>query len=321
MTAKRYMSLSLDLDNKWSYLKTHGDDSWQTYPSYFATAVPRILSFLETYKLRITFFVVGQDAALDKNRQPLLAIVEQGHDIANHSFNHDPWLHLYSKNEIENELIRAEEAIEAATTVKVRGFRGPGFSLSEQTLEVLNERNYQYDATIFPNILNPLARHYFFSKSQLSKEQNQQRKELFGTFKDAFRSIKPFHWELKQGKLLELPVTTMPFFRVPIHFSYLVYLASFNMALASLYLRTAVYSCQISGTEPSMLFHPLDFLGCDDETDLAFFPGMNLTAERKMESMHQFVSILLQHFTPVAMDNHVLAISQSDTKGQHRPRF
>jgi len=37
--------LSLDLDNKWSYLRTHGVDSWQTYPSYLDTVAPRIVDF------------------------------------------------------------------------------------------------------------------------------------------------------------------------------------------------------------------------------------------------------------------------------------
>ena len=33
-------SLSLDLDDMWTYLKTHGDAGWQEYPSYLATVVP-----------------------------------------------------------------------------------------------------------------------------------------------------------------------------------------------------------------------------------------------------------------------------------------
>ena len=37
----RYASLSLDLDNQWSYMKTHGDAGWQSFPSYLDTAVPR----------------------------------------------------------------------------------------------------------------------------------------------------------------------------------------------------------------------------------------------------------------------------------------
>ena len=39
-------SLSLDLDNQLSYMKTHGDSGWEDFPSYLDIAVPRILEFL-----------------------------------------------------------------------------------------------------------------------------------------------------------------------------------------------------------------------------------------------------------------------------------
>ena len=61
-------SLSLDLDNKWSYMKTHGDRGWESFPSYLDVVVPRFLGLLDELGLRITVFVVGQDAALAQNR-------------------------------------------------------------------------------------------------------------------------------------------------------------------------------------------------------------------------------------------------------------
>ena len=56
-----------------------------------------------------------------------------------------------------------------------------------------------------------------------------------------------------------LPVTTMPLFRVPIHFSYLLYLGGKSPALARLYWRTALRMCRLRRVEPSVLLHPLDF--------------------------------------------------------------
>src|SRR5262244_1387258 len=94
---KPIASLSLDLDNKWSYLKTHGDTGWESFPSYLNVLVPRVLDFLKARHLTITFFIVGQDAALDKHHELLQAIAAAGHEIGNHSFRHEPWLHLYSK--------------------------------------------------------------------------------------------------------------------------------------------------------------------------------------------------------------------------------
>ena len=65
--AKPIGSISLDLDNKWSYMKTHGDSGWEQFPSFLDLVVPRILDFLQEHSQKITFFVVGQDAAQEKN--------------------------------------------------------------------------------------------------------------------------------------------------------------------------------------------------------------------------------------------------------------
>ncbi len=127
---KPLASLSLDLDNEWAYLKTHGDPAWESYPSYLATVVPRILHVLARRKLLITVFVVGQDAALEYNHEALAQIAGAGHEIGNHSLRHEPWLHLYSEDDLEQELAEAERHIQAATGQKPIGFRGPGYSQS-----------------------------------------------------------------------------------------------------------------------------------------------------------------------------------------------
>jgi hypothetical protein len=318
---RRCMSLSLDLDNKWSYLKTHGSEAWRAFPSYLDVVVPRILDFLGERGLRITFFVVGQDAALPGNHAALRSLVEAGHEIASHSFNHEPWLHLYSAEELEQELERAESAIRAATGVAVEGFRGPGFSISRTTLEVLQKRGYAYDATAFPNILNPLARAYFFARSGLSAEEKRRRKALFGSFSDALRPVKPYSWRLSGGSLLELPVTTMPVFKTPIHFSYLIYLASFSELAALAYLRLATRMCLLTGTQPSLLLHPLDFLGGDDDRDLAFFPAMNLPAARKLALLDRMFRLLLARFQPLTMGEHVKRLRRERELPAFAPKF
>jgi hypothetical protein len=299
-----YASVSLDLDNQWSYLKTHGNPQWQEYPSYLDVAVPRILEFLAARKLDITFFIVGQDAALAKNGGALRSLADAGHEIGNHSFRHEPWLHLYSEADLEAELARAEEHIELATGVRPVGFRGPGFSLSATTLQVLARRGYEYDATVFPNVLNPLARAYFFATSNLSKEEREQRKELFGTLADALRPVKPFRWRLGAGELLEIPVTTMPWFKVPMHLSYVLYLSKFSRPLARLYFSIALAMCRLTRTAPSMLLHPLDFMGAEDTTALRFFPGMDLPRQHKLDLVAECLDKMAAHYELVTMREH-----------------
>ncbi len=299
-----YASLSLDLDNQWSYMKTHGDPGWQSYPSYFDVAVPRILEFLAKRQLTISFFIVGQDAALEKNRLALRAIAAAGHEIANHSYHHEPWLHLYSDEDLDAELRQAEDAIEAATGIRPMGFRGPGFSLSAGTLEVLARRGYEYDATVFPNLLNPLARAYFFATSNLSREEKERRNALFGSWKDALRPVRPFQWQLQGGQLLEIPVTTLPGLKLPMHLSYLLYLGKFSRRAARTYFRLALGMCRLTGTSPSILLHPLDFLGSEDCPVLKFFPGMDLPWARKLTLIAEILDILTARFDTVTMREH-----------------
>jgi hypothetical protein len=303
-------SLSLDLDNQWSYMKTHGDTSWTGFPSYLDRVVPRVLEFLDERDASISFFIVGQDAALSKNRLALQSIADAGHEIANHSFQHDPWLHLYSEQQLDEELRRSEAAIEAATGVKPLGFRGPGFSLSADTLRVLARRGYLYDATVFPNLLNPLARAYFFAKSNLSKEEREQRSALFGSWRDALRPVKPFIWSCGDRELVEVPVTTMPIFKVPIHVSYVVYLAGFSRALAMAYVRVAIAMCALTGTAPSILLHPLDFLGVEDDVGLEFFPGMQLGLDYKLAVVAEALTLFGESFEMVTVRQQVERLSR-----------
>jgi len=286
-------------------MKTHGDPGWKTFPSYLDWSVPRILDFLKSRELKITFFIVGQDAALDCNSDAMKAIAQDGHEIGNHSFNHEPWLHTYAEKDIQKELEIAEEAISSATGHMPRGFRGPGFSLSEITLQTLISRGYKYDATVFPNLLNPLARAYFFATSSLTAEEKEQRKELFGTWRDALRPVKPFQWVCDDQALMELPVTTMPVFKTPIHISYILFASRYSRTLALMYFRFGLLMCRLTGTSPSLLLHPLDFIGCDDLGDLAFFPGMDMLAEDKISIVADVLDMLEEHYDLVTVGEHI----------------
>ena len=303
--ARPRASLSLDADNLWSYQKTHGDAGWDRYDSYLDVLVPRVLGFLAERGLTITFFVVGKDADEPRNQEPLAALAAAGHEIGNHSYRHEPWLHRYDREELAGELERAEVAIESATGARPVGFRGPGYSLSTTTLELLVERGYRYDASTLPMVIGPLARAYYFRTSRLTEEQKAERSGLFGTWSDGLRPIHPYLWRVGDRTLTEVPVTTLPLGRVPIHVSYLLYLAGIRPALARAYFATALRLCRLRKVEPSILLHPLDFLGADDVEELAFFPAMGMAGRAKTELVGQFVDQLAQRYDVVTMLEHV----------------
>ena len=304
-------SISLDLDNQWSYMKTHGDLGWESFPTYLHIVVPRVLNLLEELGLTITFFVVGQDAQLDENTEALRSIADSGHEIGNHSFHHEPWLHLYSRDQIVDEFERSEQAIERATGQRTIGFRGPGFSYSETVLQVLAERNYLYDASTFPTFLGPIARAYYFLHSGLGKKEKDKRKQLFGSWNAGFQQLRPFHWNLSKTQnrsLVEIPVTTMPWFKVPIHLSYVMYLATFSTWLAKRYFYQAMRFCWLNRVQPSLLLHPLDFMGRDDIKELAFFPGMSLDSRPKVALARETLGWMASSFECVTMKEHASRI-------------
>lgn len=289
-------TLSLDLDNEWSYLKTHGDSGWEAFPTYLDVVVPRALSLFESLNLTVTFFVVGQDALIDRNGDCLRSIAGKGHEIGNHSLSHEPWLHAYSTDEVQFEVESAESAIENATGIRPVGFRGPGYSLSAKVLGVLSDRGYLFDATTLPTFIGPLGRAYYFMKSQLNHGQRKQRQMLFGSVKDGLRPIDPYYWQIEGRTLLEIPVTTLPGLRIPFHLSYLLYLSTFSPRAARAYFRSALRVCRLAGTEPSILMHPLDLLGKDDVLTLPFFPGMNLDSETKLRRVTGYLSDFQNEF-------------------------
>lgn len=311
-------TLSLDLDNKWSYLKTHGDAGWDRYPSYLQIVVPRVLDLLDRRGLRITWFIVGQDAALPQHHDVLREIAKAGHEIGNHSFHHEPWLHLYSEPEVEVELQRAEAAIESATGIRPRGFRGPGYSLSGTVLNVLKRRGYLYDCSTFPTYLGPLARAYYFMTAKLSPAEKKQRAKLFGTLSEGHRPLKPYCW--RGSGLIEIPVTTMPLAKVPIHLSYLLYLARFSKAAARAYFRTALRFCRWSNTEPSILLHPLDFMGSDDDADLGFFPAMDRPSAWKLALATEFLDQLAKRYEVLPLGEYVNSLAMQRLPAR-TPRF
>lgn len=319
--ARPAATLSLDLDNQWAYMKTNGEAGWETFPSYLDLVVPRLLSLLDRHRLRITFFVVGRDASHDKNRAALQAIAAAGHEIANHSFHHEPWLHLYPPHEIDREIAEAEAAIAAATGVRPLGFRGPGFSLSRNVLETLQRRGYRYDASTFPTFIGPLARAYYFLNAKLSPEEKAKRKALYGTLADGLRPLKPYVWTMQQGELIELPVSTFPGLRAPFHLTYVMFLARLSPALARGYFRAALGACRLTGVAPSVLLHPLDALGIDDVPELAFFPGMTLPSALKLELLDGALAALARDFTVLPMGAYAEQIAATGSLRRIAPRL
>ncbi|MEU4251436.1 polysaccharide deacetylase family protein [Amycolatopsis sp. NPDC026612] len=303
MTPRPLASVSVDLDNLWAYLKTHGDPGWRDRPSFLPSAVPRLLEILGGQGLTTTVFVVGADVVLEDGAKAVAEIAAAGHEVANHSFGHEPWLHRYSRDRLEDELSRTEDAITAAGAPRPSGFRGPGYSVTRELIELLAERGYAYDASTLPTWIGPLARAYH---NRTAKTSDEGSDELFGGFSRVLAPVHAYRWRTGAGSaLVELPVTTMPLLRTPIHGSYLLQLHEISPRLARGYFRTALRLCLARGVSPSLLLHPTDVLGAADAPGMEFFPGMTAPGERKVAWLGWVLSALREHFDVVGTGEYV----------------
>jgi hypothetical protein len=297
---KPLASISLDLDNQWSYMKTYGEAGWEKYPSYFEVFIPHILGLLEELNLKITFFIVGKDAALEKNWDLLRLISSQGHEVGNHSFNHEPWLNLYTKDAIEKEVLETAELIYQVTGENPVGFRGPGFSWSKDLFEVLANNKYVYDSSTLPTYLGPLARAYYFRNPNLSQKDKDRRKDILGGFSQGFRPLKPYFWNTATGNhLLEIPVTTIPIIKTPFHLSYLLVLNRVSFVIMLFYLKVAITMCRLSAIEPNFIIHPTDLIDSTQVPEMRFFPGMELLNDQKTTVFKKVIKALSKHLNLV----------------------
>ncbi|MGQ0576673.1 MAG: polysaccharide deacetylase family protein [Pseudonocardia sp.] len=310
-------SVSLDMDNLWSYMKIHGDPEWESRPSYLDALVPRMLEVFDGQGLTATVFVVGADAAREDGAKAVAEIAAAGHEVANHSYEHEPWLHRYDRGRLEAELARTEDAIVAAGAPRPTGFRGPGYSLSPELVQLLAERGYAYDASTLPTWIGPLARAYYFRSASLSPQERSRRSYLFGSASEGLRPVHPYRWRTggNGDGLLEIPVTTVPVLRVPMHVSYLLHLHQVSPKLARGFFAAALRACRLRGVGPSMLLHPLDLLDARDAPRLGFFPGMALPAAEKVAVVGHVLGEMGRHFDVVGTGVHAARLAAGTVRG------
>ncbi|WP_312516316.1 polysaccharide deacetylase family protein [Anaerospora sp.] len=103
--------------------------------------VNELLAVLRANDVKSTFFLLGN--WIEANPRLVKLILEDGHEIANHSYSHPQFTRL-SKSETENEIQACETALtqSAGQTMK-RYFRPPYGDFNNMTSTVLQDKGYQ----------------------------------------------------------------------------------------------------------------------------------------------------------------------------------
>lgn len=101
---------------------------------------PQILDELKEAGVKATFFMIGEHV----EQYPDLArrVVDEGHEIGNHSYDHHG-IFFYTKDELFEEVFKAEEIIKAATGVSTVYFRPPKAWITDNEKRWLKDEGYQ----------------------------------------------------------------------------------------------------------------------------------------------------------------------------------
>ena len=112
--------------------------------------VERLLRFLETHRVRATFFALGK--VCERHPQLLPTIAAAGHEIASHGYGHELVYHL-SPGRFEADIARSVAIIESQIGRRPVGYRAPAFSITARSRwagPILAAAGFKYSSSIFP---------------------------------------------------------------------------------------------------------------------------------------------------------------------------
>ncbi len=144
-------ALSVDLDEIGCYAAIYGLEppTPDAARAIYRFALPRLRRLFAELDVPATFFAIGADLD-EENGAALRALIADGHEIANHSLSHLYDLTRRARDVVRREVAGGIEAIERATGARPVGFRAPGYTITDDVFEVLDDLGVEYDSSVFP---------------------------------------------------------------------------------------------------------------------------------------------------------------------------
>ena len=148
----RLASVSIDLDEIPCYAAIHGLPMPTGAPAHavYDRAVQRFESLFGSEGIPATFFVIARDLKRERNRDTVKRLGLSGYEIGNHSLDHLYDLTRRDSDTIRTQITAAQEAIERACSMRPRGFRAPGYTITDDVFAVLQDAGLAWDSSVFP---------------------------------------------------------------------------------------------------------------------------------------------------------------------------
>lgn len=274
-------AVSIDVDEIHHYRSLHGlPASSVAAHAAFEVAVPRAVAWARRHGLPLTFFLVAEDLGQPDNRARMLDALDEGHAAESHSLRHRYDLVRLGRERIRDEVLGSFDVIEHSLRARPRGFRAPGYTLSDEVLDAVEEAGGAFDSSVLPSAP------YYLAKSAVlawMKIRGLTSSSILGTPEVLLAPTEPYRpgrWAKAGDRpLVEIPIRVTRFLRVPV-IGTTVGLAGARGA------STLVRSCgrpEVFNLE----LHAMDFLGADDGlSDLEpHEPGLTVPLARRMEAL------------------------------------
>lgn len=287
--------IQIDTDGLWVIFQHFCLNSDLKTDILYESAIPRFLDLFDSYNLKATFFVVGQDLLYPERLKLLKEVLSRGHEIANHTMTHREGFSFLSYQEKLQEIRDAQSIIQDKLGITTRGFRAPSNDLDSDTLKILENEGYAYDSSLMPTYYGPLLKKIKFSGLKMTRQDHYLGRCVYG-----FAPLKPYHpdpdklWKKGNLRLLEIPITTMPWIRLPFH-------ASFTFALYQMGLGSALFDLGYALLKMTSL--PLNFVFHTNELSTPITDqriqrqyGLSLSLAKKYKICNHILGLIRDDF-------------------------
>lgn len=294
--------VSIDMDNFQEYRRLIDPRGEQQGRSFYGDALPRFLDALESAGLRATFFMIGRDALVSEHRAIVREMIARGHEVGNHSHSHPYNFAALSREQKVREIEAAELAIGDATGVRPVGFRTPSCDVDEETVRILAERSYAYDASTFPS---PLMLAFVVYGKLFVKHDDYQLGPMTTVLapRVPYRpSAHHFYRAWRPGQppgpdLVEIPLSVTPRARLPFY-------ATLLRMLGPRFFRRCVNAYGRERDVLHMAFHLMDLVD-HDGTSLGRAvdrsPGLGVSFERRADFVGKALETLAAAGEPATL--------------------
>lgn len=216
----RLCAISVDLDEMRHYYAIHGVSLPRSQPqaahSIYDVALPRFGQLARELDLPLTFFAVGADLERKQNAEQLASLARAGHEIGNHSFDHLYDLSRRSGVQMKDQITRASDAIAEHTGQRPRGFRAPGYVMTDALYAAVRDAGLDYSSSVFPCPSYYLAK---VAKLTALRWQGKASSSILDSPRVLAAPVEPYrvgepYWARGSG-VLELPIGVTRIMRLP----------------------------------------------------------------------------------------------------------